>query len=147
MKKNKIIKKIGFLLSTSVLLLTMVSCAGYTDKDLINEPFSIEYSLSGGIAGFRDKATIKSTGEFVYMVGDKAISEGILEKSDIDKLRSYAILNNNFRSKESSPEDTKVYPDKMTIDLTVRIRDKVGTSKKSNQIIELINSYKDRFKK
>lgn len=147
MIKNKNLKKVLLLLSTCILLLTMVSCSGYTEKDVINEPFSIEYSLSGGIAGFRDKSIIKSTGEFVYTVGDKVIAEGILDKSDIDKLRSYSILNSNFKNKESSPEDTKVYPDKMTIDLTVRFKDKVGTSKKSKEIIELINIYKGKFKK
>ena len=147
MLQNKKLKKIFLLLSTSILLLIMVSCKSYTDKDLINEPFSIEYTLSGGIAGFNDKATIKSTGEFIYIMRDKVISEGILEKSDIDKLRSLAILDNNFKDKESSPDDTKDYPDKLTTDLTVSFKDKVGTSKKSNEIIELINIYKERFKK
>lgn len=147
MIQDKKHKKIFLLLCTSVLLLIMVSCEGYKDKDLINEPFSIEYRLSGGIAGFNDKATIKSTGEFTYMVGDKVISEGILEKTDIDKLRSLAILDNNFKDKESSSDDTKDYPDKLTTDFTVNFKNKVGTSKKSTEIIELINSYKERFKK
>ncbi|MBC8061651.1 MAG: hypothetical protein H7Y18_13430 [Clostridiaceae bacterium] len=120
---------------------------GYKNITLIKEPFSIEYILSGGIAGFMDKATIKSTGEFVYIMGDKIIAEGVIDKSGVNTIRKYAILDNNFKYKRSVSDETVGYPDMLTEELTVKLKDTVGTSKESKEIIKLINKYKDKFKK
>jgi len=147
---SKSVRKKTLILSVGVLLLAMIVYTvygGYRNMELRDEEFSIEYVLVGGIVGFMDKATINSRGEFKYITRDKVISEGVLDKSDIDKIRRYAILDNNFILNNGVKKDTKIYPDMLTEKITVSFKDKVGTTKKSNEIIELIKKYKNEFKK
>jgi len=118
------------------------------ESELYTVPFTIQYRLDGGIAGHADIYILDSNGEFIYRVFDKVLSKGKIDKKVLDKIREYAFKGNNFIDTtdvivNNNEED---YPDKLTIEFTISVKNRIGYSKEESKIIALMYELKEKLK-